>query len=63
MGCDGCKRTSSRNVRRKPKELNGLEHCPQVTHDDVLAAAERIAGRGRAHSAHRGARFAGAASG
>ena len=29
---------------RKTKELNGLEHCPQVTHDDVLAAAERISG-------------------
>jgi threonine dehydratase len=24
--------------------LNGLEDCPQVTHDDVLAAAERISG-------------------
>jgi threonine dehydratase len=29
---------------RKTKELNGLEHCPQVTHDDVLAAANRISG-------------------
>jgi len=24
--------------------LNGLEHCPQVTHDDVVAAARRISG-------------------
>jgi threonine dehydratase len=24
--------------------LNGLEHCPQVTRDDVLAAAKRISG-------------------
>ena len=30
---------------RKTKELNGLAHCPQVTHDDVLEAAERISGR------------------
>ncbi len=30
--------------RRNPKELNGLEPCPQVTHDDVLAAAARISG-------------------
>jgi len=30
--------------RRNPKELNGLEHCPQVTHDDVVAAAARISG-------------------
>lgn len=30
--------------RRNPKELNGLEDCPQVTHDDVLAAKERISG-------------------
>jgi threonine dehydratase len=31
-------------VRRKAKEFKELECCPQVTHDDVLAAAERIAG-------------------
>ena len=31
-------------VRRKPKELNGLENFPQVKRDDVLAAAERISG-------------------
>lgn len=30
--------------RRNPKELNGLEHCPQVTHDDVVAAGARISG-------------------
>ena len=30
--------------RRNPKELNGLEDCPQVTHDDVVAAAARISG-------------------
>jgi threonine dehydratase len=29
---------------RKTKELNGLEHCPQVTHDDVVGAAARISG-------------------
>lgn len=29
---------------RNPKELNGLEHCPQVTHDDVVAARARISG-------------------
>jgi threonine dehydratase len=29
---------------RKTKELNGLEDGPQVTHDDVLAAAARISG-------------------
>jgi threonine dehydratase len=29
---------------RNPKELNGLEHCPQVAHDDVVAAAARISG-------------------
>jgi threonine dehydratase len=28
----------------KSKEYNGLECCPQVTRDDVLAAAERISG-------------------
>ena len=31
-------------VRRNIKELNGLHDYPQVTRDDVLAAAERIAG-------------------
>jgi threonine dehydratase len=31
-------------VRRKSKELNGLAEYPQVTRDDVLAAAERISG-------------------
>jgi threonine dehydratase len=31
-------------VRRKAKEYKDLECCPQVTRDDVLAAAERISG-------------------
>ena len=31
-------------VRRKAKEFKQLECCPQVTRDEVLAAAERIAG-------------------
>jgi threonine dehydratase len=35
---------SDETVRRKAKENNELECCPQVTHDDVLAAAARIAG-------------------
>lgn len=32
------------SVRRKIKELNGLSDYPQVTRDDVLAAAKRISG-------------------
>jgi len=35
---------SCATFHRNIKELNGLDDCPQVTHDDVLAAAGRIFG-------------------
>ena len=35
---------SEKTVRRKIKELKGLDDYPQVTRDDVLAAARRISG-------------------
>ena len=35
---------SHETVRRKAKEVKHLECCPQVTADDVFAAAERIGG-------------------
>jgi threonine dehydratase len=41
---DPCARVYPRRatVRRKIKELNGLDNYPQVTRDDVVAAADRI---------------------